>query len=450
MISGKPKVGVVAVGSTIESGAERYEEVIAGATSALAAAGLDVTAADGAVYTTKEALDACDKFKAAQVESLVMIDLTWVCDSLKYVFINELKVPTAFWAVPYTETFSISCVQNFGQALHTEGIHYEYVYGLPSDASLIEKLRRVAIAGQIVKGVRSLRIALAGSHQTWRVAGAQDMKTEEWQFSRALGSTIVHMEMNEITDEAKKISDEEARGVYASLKDRTGVVKCTDDTMLWMTKVYLAVKSLMQEHSIDIVAAECYPNFGCLMNQPSSWIEDEGLILDTEGDIGNSLVKYILNAAAGGGATALAEPGSFSDEENFIALAHEGSTPASLAADLSQVQVAQAGDPEDLACAVGFPLKPMDKVTIGAFQGVAGDYQMLISTGSVLKSTHQEWLDVGEKLLAKVRFDNVLPSEELNQAMAAGLHHHVVIKEGDVTDIAAMACKYLGVKVVQI
>lgn len=45
------------------------------------------------------------------------------------------------------------------------------------------------------------------------------------------------------------------------------------------------------------LAAECYPFYSGEMNLPSSWLADEGIILDTEGDIGHTMVMYMLNLA---------------------------------------------------------------------------------------------------------------------------------------------------------
>jgi L-fucose isomerase-like protein len=292
-----------------------------------------------------------------------------------------------------------------------------------------------------------MRIVLAGPRQTWRVAGPQDMTIEEWDFSRNLGPTILHMEMEEITDEAEKISDEAAEQTLASLKNRTGKVLATHETMVWMAKVYMAVKAVMVNNDIDAVAAECYPNYGGLMNQPSSWIEDEGYILDTEGDIANSVAKYMLNMAANGGCCALGEVGSLNIDGNFLSIAHEGSTPASLAESLDQVQVSQENEK---GCFVGLPLKPMDKCTVCDMQGTSGKYQMMIATGSVLPATHEEWVDGGEKLLVKLRIDNATPYDFVNKMMAAGLHHHLVVKEGNYVDILKIACSYLGISVVEI
>ncbi len=443
----KPKIGIVGVCSHYESGAQRYDELIGGAQTELTKAGLDVVCADDKIYTPADAIAACEKFKAAKIDTLVIMDVTWVCDSLKYVFIKELGLPTLFWAVPYTETFSIGCIQNFGSVLKAQGIHYEYVYGLPTDAALVERVVKVALAGQIVGKVKGMRIALVGPRQTWRVGGSQDMTMEEWDFSRVVGPTILHYEMEEITDAAEKISDADAQKTLDSLKGRTGKSLCSEETMLWMAKVYMATKAMIQENGLNAIAAECYPNYSGLMNLTSSWLADDGIIVDTEGDIANAVLQYMLNLAAGGGACALGEVGSFSDEEDYMGIAHEGSTAASLAESVDKIQISPSGK---RGCFVGLPVKLLDICTVCDMQGVNGQYQMMISKGSTLPASHDEWVDGGEKLLIKLRLEGIKPGAAIEKMLEAGLHHHLIIKNGDHSDVLSAACKFMGVKVVHI
>lgn len=442
-----PKIGIVGLCSKVESGAQRYDDIINSAAKALKEAGVDVEVAKNPVYTSIEALRVCDQFKAAEIDAIAVIDVTWVCDSLSYIFVHELPVPAVFWAVPYTETFSIGCVQEFVSILKAENIHYEYVYGLADNKELIEKVRKVAVAGQMIKKLSHLRLALVGPRQTWRVAGPQDMTIEEWQFSDTLGPTITHMTIEDITDVAKTISDEEAEKVLDSLKDRTGKYLCSRDVMVWMAKVYIASKKAIDEGGLDGIAAECYPEYGGLMNQPSSWIEDEGYVLDTEGDIAHAWAKYALNMAAGGGCCALGEYGSYDDEKNYLCIAHEGSSPVSLAESIDKVQVSPENDD---GCFVGFPLKPMKKCTVCDMQGVNGKYQMMIATGEVLPATHEEWVEGGEKLLVKLRIDGVKPSAAIDQMIEHGLHHHILVKEGDYAEQMKMVCRYMGIEVVEL
>lgn len=438
----KPKMGLVGLCSPVESGGQRYDELITNASKAMEAAGVDVVVANRSVWNSADALNVCDQFKAAGIESVAVMDVTWVTDSLKYLFVHELKVPVVFWAVPYPETFSIGCIQNFGSVLKTQGIHFEYVYGLADNADVINGVKNVARVGQIIKKVQSMRIALVGPRQTWRVAGPQDMTIEEWEFSRTIGPTIIHMEMEEFTNAAEKISDEDAKKTLDSLKDRIGTVKCSDACMIWMAKVYMATKAIIQENGLDAIAAECYPNYGGLMNQTSSWLADEGIIVDTEGDISHSIVQFILNQAADGGACALGEIGSFDDVEDYMTICHEGSSAASLAESLDKVVANPSGE---MGSFIGVPLKAMDKVTFCDMQGSAGNYQLLIATGATLPVSHEEWVKGGEKLVLKLRADGVKPSKAIDKMIAAGLHHHVVIKEGDYAEILRILCDYMGI-----
>ena len=253
------------------------------------------------------------------------------------------------------------------------------------------------------------------------------------------------MEMEEIIDKAQEISNEEAETALESLKDRTGKYLCDKESMLWMAKVYLATKDIMMTSGVDVMAAECYPKYSGMMNQPSSWLEDDGYIIDTEGDISNAMIKYLLNMAAAGGCCALGEVGSFDDDKDYLSLAHEGSTPVSLAESLDQVQVSPSGD---MACFVGFPLKPMEKCTVCDMQGADGKYQLMISTGEVLPANNEEWVTGGEKLLIKLRIDGVKPSAVIDKMIESGFHHHLVVKEGDFAELMQIVCKYAGIKVV--
>lgn len=183
------------------------------------------------------------------------MDATWVLDSLKYIFIHELQVPVVFWGVPYTETFSIGCIQHFGSVLKAHGYEYEYVYGLADNAAVIDKVYSVALAGRAIKAAKNMRLALVGPRQTWRVAGPQDMTNEGWEFSEKFGTTIIHIEMEEVTALADSIDDARADKALAELVPRTGKVLADAVTMRHLAKVYLAVKMLKERYQLDAMAA---------------------------------------------------------------------------------------------------------------------------------------------------------------------------------------------------
>lgn len=440
----KPKIALVAMASQFESGSERAEEILKRAIEHLEESGLEVNAYEKTVWDPSDAFKAVDYFLKNQPDLLVMIHVTWVLDSLQYIFINNIKCPVVLWGVPYPETFSIGCVQHFGSILWEHGYQYKYVYGLPQDVTLIDKLSKYADTAKVFKNLSETRIALIGPRQTWRVAGSQDMTSEEWEFSKKFGTTIIHIEMDEILERAKKQDNSVAEQTLSNLKkeQRIGRTIADKENLLYAAKIYLATKEVFKHYTLDAAAAECYPKFSGLMNLPSSWLADEGIVLDTEGDIGHTVLMTILNQLKPG-PTALAEIGSMVD--NTIYLAHEGSSAHSLTDDISQVQIFASGE---LGTFVGTLLKAMPEVTMVNLCGRENTYRMLVAKVSTEPVSHQEWVDGGSKFFAKVNLGgNAI--DKFDKMLAEGIDHHLLLKEGDLVEQLVDLCNLMKIKRVE-
>ena len=169
-MSQKAKTGLAVVASHYESGGQRAEELVRAAEEALKAKGVEPVVGSKTIWDAADAIDVCRELKSQEVDSLTVILSTWVTDSLLYVLVQQMQLPVVFWAVPYTETFSIGCVQHFGSALTTHGIPYEYVYGMTDDEAAADKVAKIAEAGRIIRSVKQMKLALIGPRQTWRVA----------------------------------------------------------------------------------------------------------------------------------------------------------------------------------------------------------------------------------------------------------------------------------------
>ena len=438
----KMKVGLVAVASPVESGGERGADLLMRAQKELKKAGVDVFVYPDVIWDAAAAINACNRLNEEKVNSLVVMDITWVIDSMKYIFTTKLQVPTVFWAVPYTETFSIGCIQHYGSILKAMGFTYEYVYGLPEDKEVIDGIISYAKVGAAVDNTKDLVIGLMGPRQTWRVCGPQDMSKEEWDFTLKTGVTFVHIEMEEVTDRAEEIADDVAKKTLDELMKRSGKSVADEKALLYMAKVYMATKEIMEKYHLTSVAAECYPNYGGLMNLVSSWMADEGILVDTEGDLGHAFVINTLNQLSEGGVVALGEAGSIDVERNIIPVAHEGSTAMSLADNLDRAQINPSGE---LGTYVGIPHKAMDTVTVSAIVGNGGNYKMLVAKGRTLDVSHEEWVEGGSKLLVNLQFD--IPAQSvIDQLIKGGMDHHFVIKEGDYTKELSAFCDYMGIE----
>lgn len=116
------KTGLVVVASQYESGGQRARELTDSAKEALEKKNIRVITGSKVIWDGADAIDVCKELKEEEVDSLTIVLSTWVTDSLLYILVQEMQLPVVFWAVPYTETFSIGCVQHFGSALTTHGI----------------------------------------------------------------------------------------------------------------------------------------------------------------------------------------------------------------------------------------------------------------------------------------------------------------------------------------
>jgi L-arabinose isomerase len=360
---------------------------------------------------------------------LLLIHATWVCDTIQYLFVTKLTCPIVLWAVPYTETFSLGCVQHFGSILKQNGFRYWFAYGLPENPTVVKEIGLLARTAALAESIRRARIALIGPRQTWRVANSQDMVKEEWDFSKKFGSTIVHVEMDELIDAAGAHSEQQAERVLNEMKHRArmGTINTSRERLLHAAKVYLGLKDLFARYRLTAATAECYPKFGGLVNLPSSWLADEGLVLDTEGDIGHTLLMTALCNMGAPGAVALAEVGRIDEQRNWLDLAHEGSSAHSLAAHISQVSVQDGGD----GTIVGFPYRALPQVTVTQMVGTGDRYKVLIARASTEKISHDEWVEGGSKLMVRIRVDHA--ANAFQRMLDEGLDHHLLVKAGDVT-----------------
>ena len=442
----KANIGLVCVASHAESGGERFEAIQNAALSAFDKKKLQVVTASKLVWDVADALSVVDELKAAQPKLLVIVHLSWVCDTIQYALVNSLKCPVVLWALPFAETFSLACVQHFGSVLRHNDMHYSSVYGLPEADDIVDTIAGLAATATLVEEIKNSRIALIGPRQTWRVASSQDMVKEEWDFSRTFGTTLIHLEMDELTDAAHAHTDPEADKILEEMSGsgRLGTSRTSQERLRTAAKTYLAVKELFVRYGLSAATAECYPRFSGLVNLPSSWLADEQIVLDTEGDIGHTFLMYAMSRMGSATPPALAEVGEIESSRNSVVLVHEGSSAHSLAGDISKVLIQDGGE----GTMVGFPFAGQKEVTVSQLVGTDGKYRVLIAKALTEEISSDDWQECGSKLMIRLKFSD--GKEFIDQMFAQGLDHHLLIKVGDITSQLSELCRMLDVETVRL
>ncbi len=432
----KAKVGIVTVASKVESGGQRGDEITQKASQRLKDAGLDVAVPGFTVWSAEEAQKAVRMLKAAEIDLLVTIHCTWVVDALQFQLVKGLQVPVMLWALPYSETFSLASVQHFGSILHHNDIFYRWCYGLPDDKKIIAEVTNLAGICRAARVYRSVNIGLAGPRPTWRLGGPQDMVYDEWDISNSLGINVIHIEMDDLMARIEKQKAEQAGEVIRQMKAarRYGKMEVGEERIQHSAKVYLAAKEILQQYDLAGMAVECYPYYGGLVNLASSWLADEDIILDPEGDVGHTMLCGLMNELAPGKPVGLAEMVIADWDKDQITLRHEGSAAHSLAEDPSKVEVIPAGD--GVGTIVQFPMRLMPQATAASMCGRDGVYDLFTARLSIERISQEAWQAAGGNFQACAKAPEGIRTVVSN-AFKYGMDHHWLLKEGDLVEALA-------------
>jgi L-fucose isomerase-like protein len=334
------------------------------------------------------------------------------------------------------------------QCIHQNKLFTQWVYGLPNETSVKEKIARFARASQAVKKFRHGNIGLIGQHPTKRIAGPQDTVFDDWDLVNTLGIKVVHIEMDDFLSEIERVSTDDALAAMNLMKGtgRYGEVKVEEKRILHSAKVYIASKKLMSDYFLTGAAIECYPYYCGLVNLASSWLADEGIVLDPEGDVGHTMLAGILNTLQPG-PTALAEMMLLDWDKECFYLRHEGSTAYSLALDPQKVEVIAAG--EGVGTIVQFPMRPMPTATAASLRGRSGSYTLFTGILSIEKLDFQQWQKWGGNFQIAAKTTKGL-DVLLDKVFTNGMDHHWLIKEGDVIQLLETVADIWGLSKVSL
>ena len=424
-----PVVALVAVASPVESGGDRGVELINDARTALENAGLTVVGPTDVVWGVADSGAAMANLGSPDL--LVIVHLSWVVDSLQFELVRALDAPVLLWALPYPETFSLASVKHFSSVAASRGVPHRWGYGEVSEPAFAARVTSLSHAAATAKRFRSSRVALLTSRSTWRTAGPQDTTYDEWDLAQSLGATTIHLPVEELILAAELERDDDAAGALERHRGSFGALHANLERATFSAKVYLAARKLMGRYDLDALAVACYPAHFGLVNLAASWLADEGVHLDPEGDVGHSLLANAM-LALDPRPVALAEPVLIDAGGNRLFLRHEGSSPASLAVEPAQVEVGPLG--EALGLLVEFPMRPIETLTVASLCGRDGKYGLWAGRMTSPGIPPAEWRERGRGFLAAISPLAGSVERLVDVMFDTGMDHHLLLQEGDRVD----------------
>lgn len=424
-----PRVGVGAVSSPLEVGANRAPQAAKDLSALLVSCGCEVVEL-GSVDSPARATAAGRQLAEQHVHAAAFAAASWFEDYLVLDLLEECSLPVLLWALPGMETGALCGCQQLTAFLEQLGTPYRAVYGplQPGDPAerAVEYLRAAALRARL----RRARVGLLGH----RVPGMTETAPSEFALKKALGPRVAPLDLSQFLARANEIPDGQVLATWQSLVARSAACHVAESEGLQAMKFYVAVQELIAQQHLDALTVGCYPH---LMGRPclaASLLADEGIPLGCEGDVNGAIGQLILTWLTG-------QPTHNTDwleplDDGSVVFTHCGSGSFSLAEREGDIRLESVRLMGQGVCAL-FPARP-GPVTLLSLLPRGDGYQIAALEGEALSSP---MVFPGNPL--RVRF--VQPVAELiDWIFDAGIGHHWMAGYGHVGATLAQWAKLCG------
>lgn len=413
---------------------ELAEQMIGAARNALIASGFELSGPEKAITGLQEAQQAAQNLKDQPVDLLLIFQATFADSTLVVMLTEGVDVPVFLWAVPEPWTGqrlrlnSLCGINLAGHALTLRGRPYEYGYGDPHDAGLIQKIRAMAMAGRLRRQLKSVHLGLVGEHPAGLDTCALDAPTLE----RTFGIRVEKIALEEVFLRARNTPPERIDDIRLKLDSQVENLAELDQKPLRGTLgVYSALKEISTGSHLDGLAVRCWPEFftdlGCAACGAMSMLSDgfDGAVpvpCSCEADINSTVTQLILQLLAGSPAFQTDMVG-VNRETDTVALWHCGLAPASMADPNTPIRGGIHSN-RKLPLVWDFVLKP-GEITFARVSMATGTPRMVLGKGEMVAAPKPFNGTSGTLKL------EISGSQFLDYLMKEGLEHHICFVYGN-------------------
>jgi len=414
-----PRVGVAALSSPLEVGAERGPGGAEALARQLSEAGCECVPL-GVVDTPDAAAAAGRRLAEEHVDAVAFAVACWFEDYLVLDLLEECSLPVLLRPLPGMETGALCGTQQLTCCLRQLDVPFRSVFG-ESDAADCLRDALVFLRGAALKArLRRCRIGLAGN----RINGMTHTSPNEFMLKKAIGPRVVMLDLPSLLRRADETPEDEARKRWTAVRERSGACDVGDAEGLDSMRVYAAVRELVDEHGLQALTIGCYPHLMGRVCLAASLLADEGIPLACEGDVHGAVGQYMLQLLTGSPThnTDWLDP---VDNESVV-FTHCGAGSFSLAERPEEIRLGSVRLMGQGVCAL-FTARP-GPVTLVNLNACADGYQCAVLEGEALPA---EMVFPGNPV--RVRFGRPVP-ELVDWIHERGLGHHWMIGCGRVAD----------------
>jgi L-fucose isomerase-like protein len=381
----------------------------------------------------RNALRLCEEHR---VNAIVLLQTTMGDGRLALTVAQIWPDPVVLWATPekpdgdMISSCSLVGTHAWASTLRQMGHSFELVYGDPDSPAARERLKESVRLAAAVRQLRSVRLGLVGGHAPGYFAMSADLFTTH----SGLGVQLQTFSLLEFAKVVQDLSDDAVAEDVVRVKSSGMPFKdTTEDDLPMASRLYLAMKSYLDNENLDALAVRCWPEMPDVFGQ---WpylgiarLANEGHAVVCEGDVDGAISAWI-GEQLGMGRCYLSD--WLEHDAETITLWHIGAAPMSLSPP--------PGEPGGPRIARHFNIKKPAvveatirenmPVTILRFWRCDGNYLLTAREGvTICPRRHL----MGTNALA--RLDGQNPEDWFEELCHRGMPHHVAAFEGHHTSL---------------
>lgn len=391
---------------------------------------------------------AAELFQAKAVDVVVMVYGAFTGDDACCALAETLRVPVILWA-PYEVPFErdtrlyanalVAATMN-AAAMHRANFDCHVIYGGHEDARAVGKLQELITAYATVKNLRGTMFGLLG----YRPTAFYNCAFDEALIRRTFGIRMEETDLKVLFDRMEQLPFDAVEGDMKKLSEDYDVNVLPDRHLENHSRLYLAMKEILEEQGYDYATIKCWPEMGSLKTTPCAVLgrlADDGKSVVCEGDVDAGLATIIQRTLTGL-PTFVTDMINIDEEENTLTYWHCGNAAISLM------------DPEDGISINNHPLAGQGTafygalksgpVTVARYCNIGGVYKLFLLRGEAVKTKRNtKGVMTNVKIKAPVR-------QVIEKVIDEGIAHHYSLVWADVADQMIAVSRLLGIEVIEL
>ncbi len=372
----------------------------------------------------EQAVKAWKKFKAEDVDAVVLFNGTFSTGELTAEIIRNLDLPYALWGIGElslkTKSFTGSMVgvMAAGTLFKNLNRHFTFIYGPIKDQKTKGNLRVFVNAVRAIAYLKEATIAVIGM----RPDGFEISDFDELAIKKLFGTEITKLSLYTFSKLMKQVKEKE---IDEDMRVQKKIWEIKDNDLQetrGLSKVYLALKKYVKENNIQSYAPDCWPELRDIDKTPicpaNGRMNTEGIMASCECDVDGSLT-LMLEHALSGSTPWWADFVNLIEGNNTLLWWHCGNAPYNLSSRKPVIERVFDGLAQTAAMKAGV-------ATVCRMNSISGQYTIHAGVGEVVET---EPLLKGSNLSIRMSCGNM---EFVESLLQNGIPHHNGLVYGNI------------------